>query len=333
MGAKYFKQKCPVHDCKITHDRNELESSDLVFVSAAGQMNKNDSLPPREVLARNRHIRTVFFRIESMLSSHDYSHLNGQFNLSSTFHTRSDFVSMYYGNALFRWAFNDQFTASVDYLSTKKHFAFILTSHCKTFSQRGVLVAEMQKYARVDIIGGCGNLTCGVRNETVFSKSRKCRSELGKDHMFALAFENSLCEDYVTEKFFDSVVNDAVPVVYGHAKYDRWLPKSAYIDVRDFARVKDLVDFMLHLSKNATAYNSYFKWKQFIVPLDRRYQVFCDMCIKLHLESIYGIEEKVFDMKSSWNVKKQCLVPKFSKDSDANYKFEPVSKVKEIEIK
>jgi hypothetical protein len=45
-------------------------------------------------------------------------------------------------------------------------------------------------------------------------------TELGVErYYFYLAFENSLCKDYITEKFFDAMSRDVVPVVRGGGDY------------------------------------------------------------------------------------------------------------------
>ena len=60
-----------------------------------------------------------------------------------------------------------------------------------------------------------------------------------RDYKFYLSFENSICRDYVTEKFYKAIAFSTVPVVYGGADYKKTgVPKKAYIDVRDFASRK-----------------------------------------------------------------------------------------------
>ena len=51
---------------------------------------------------------------------------------------------------------------------------------------------ELQKYITVDIYGSCGPLKCW---------GDQCDDTLDNDYKFYLAFENSLCYDYITEKF------------------------------------------------------------------------------------------------------------------------------------
>lgn len=52
------------------------------------------------------------------------------------------------------------------------------------------------KFPQVDIYGACGNYKCSR------STADKCFEILDRDYKFYLAFENSNCKDYITEKFF-----------------------------------------------------------------------------------------------------------------------------------
>ena len=54
-----------------------------------------------------------------------------------------------------------------------------------------------------------------------------------------------------------------VPIVMGAYKedYEQLLPPNSYINVDDFATIKDLTDYLLYLDRNDTAYATYFAWK------------------------------------------------------------------------
>ena len=58
---------------------------------------------------------------------------------------------------------------------------------------------------------------------------------LEHDYKFYFSFENSICPDYVTEKFYNPLLFSTVPVVYGGADYEVvGAPPNSYIDVRNF---------------------------------------------------------------------------------------------------
>lgn len=57
---------------------------------------------------------------------------------------------------------------------------------------------------------------------------------LEQDYKFYLSFENSICVDYVTEKFYNALLFNTVPIVYGGADYSRLAPNMSYIDIRNY---------------------------------------------------------------------------------------------------
>lgn len=59
-----------------------------------------------------------------------------------------------------------------------------------------------------------------------------------RDYKFYLAFENSLCHDYVTEKFYNALLFNTVPVVYGGADYETLAPLGSFINVNKFSSGK-----------------------------------------------------------------------------------------------
>ena len=127
-----------------------------------------------------------------------------------------------------------------------------MVSNCKTHSKREDYVRALQRIIPVDVFGGCGDLKC-AKNE--------CNKFLEENYIFYLAFENSLCSDYVTEKLFRTLLLDIVPVVMGGADYKHFAPPKSYIDVADFESPEQLANFLLKLDKDEEEYLSYFWWK------------------------------------------------------------------------
>lgn len=122
-------------------------------------------------------------------------------------------------------------------------------------SWREDYVAELSKHVPVDIYGKCGPLKCLTRNDV------RCEPLLA-DYKFHLSMENSLCPDYVSEKFYRALDNNIVPVVYGGADYNEYGPPHSYINVADFDSPKDLADYLSLLDKHPALYMAYFNWKK-----------------------------------------------------------------------
>jgi hypothetical protein len=89
----------------------------------------------------------------------------------------------------------------------------------------------------------------------------------------------------------------------------------------DFAKPKDLADYLVYLDKNKTAYNSYFKWKKYIKirPSFLPVNMICDICIQLNLERYFGIESKQRDSMDFLN-KRHCKTPDPKKEMFFNLK-------------
>ena len=70
----------------------------------------------------------------------------------------------------------------------------------------------------------------------------KNRCDMNNTYKFYLAFENSICPDYVTEKFFDifKYRYNVIPVVYNGADMAAIAPPHSYISVRDYSSVEHL---------------------------------------------------------------------------------------------
>ncbi|XP_076036070.1 alpha-(1,3)-fucosyltransferase C-like [Oratosquilla oratoria] len=77
--------------------------------------------------------------------------------------------------------------------------------------------------------------------------------------MFYLAFENQICRDYVTEKFFRPLSSSAIPVVFGGANYSSIGPPNSYIDALAFPGPKDLAEYLWTVATNRTLYNRQVK--------------------------------------------------------------------------
>ena len=99
-----------------------------------------------------------------------------------------------------RWQYYNEHTKQLpltrNYAANKTRSVAWFVSNCGARNGRLKYAKELGKFIEVDIYGSCGTKQCPR------SKSNDCFKMLEKDYRFYLAFENSNCKDYITEKFF-----------------------------------------------------------------------------------------------------------------------------------
>lgn len=184
-----------------------------------------------------------------------------------------------------------------------------MASHCFTSSLRELYVDELKKYITIDIFGKCGNLKC-PRNETHWISHDECYEKIESEYKFYLAFENSICTDYISEKFFYTLRYNIVPIVFGGANYEEIAPPHSYIDTRNFQSPKELALYILNLNSNDTLYYEYFKWKrEFYVDAgihNMSRQGFCELCSKLNR---FDEPEKHYaSLANDYSIDSNCIV-------------------------
>jgi hypothetical protein len=75
-------------------------------------------------------------------------------------------------------------------------------------------IEHLEKYIQVDIYGHCGQPCSQLGHD------QNCRIEISKKYKFFLAFENSICKDYITEKFFETLRYNIIPITMGGGPYN-----------------------------------------------------------------------------------------------------------------
>jgi len=207
---------CPVHNCEVTSDRGQLKKADLVITHMIEGGLKREELPQ----TRPVHQRWVFMLFESPKHSPDLSSFNGFFNLTATHREAGDFPGYSaYANGMV-WERNEKFDVNFDFFSEKTREATAIISNCGDNSGRLRYIKELQKYMQIDMFGNCGT-KCPERFEN--KTEGYCKEILAKDYKFYLSFENSLCTDYITEKFHDTLKFNMIPVVMGQGSYDLYV--------------------------------------------------------------------------------------------------------------
>jgi hypothetical protein len=119
-----------------------------------------------------------------------------------------------------------------------------------------------------------GNCVLQTKEKTCHRHSQCELSELSKNK-FYLAFESQSCRDYVTEKFWRSLVHGIIPIVFGprnKKSLERIAPPNSFIYTGDF--------------RNRTLFGEYHQWRRFYQvlyqPEDIERYRFCELCYRLN---------------------------------------------------
>jgi len=294
LGTEAFKD-CPVQrNCELITDKPRMNVSDAVVVKLPpmfrsinmiiNDIANSDARKPDQYWVFVTHEPPTIF---------DHQHkpldmLNNFFNLTMTYRMDSDIVTPY---GWFERIENPVEGIKVSFLNEQKNkspepwsfehktrMVAWAVSHLNRPSGRDEYVKELQKYIPVDIYGK------QEESLTLSNQRAVMKQELSR-YKFYLAFENSICKDYVTEKAFRSLNDEvgAIPVVMGAADYARVLPPRSYIDVRDFSSPKELADHLYKVTSNKTLFDEYHLWRQTYQVKEQHSRVnHCALCALLH---------------------------------------------------
>ncbi|XP_067668260.1 glycoprotein 3-alpha-L-fucosyltransferase A-like [Haliotis asinina] len=286
---------CSVRSCEISTNEELISSADAVVVHGV-------NLPASKYPNNNVDQVWIMYGWESPVHYHSNtvfrSDWNGRFNWTLTYRLDSDIPFPY--NRILYTGGNVNIS---DVLRRKSRSIAWFVSNCDTPSKRELYVKELRKHIDVDIYGACRyNQSFDCPKERSFG----CLSMLNTTYRFYLSFENSLCRDYITEKFYNTFMTSAIPIVRGGADYARLLPEGTFINTASFDSPKSLAKYIKYLESNETAMgvilakkHKYEYIKSESTELDWR----CQLCAKLH----GNITRKHYADMKQWLKTGKCL--------------------------
>ena len=270
-GTNYFKS-CQFR-CELTRNRSRIDEATLVVFASSDH-------EPEWPKVRFQNQTYLHFLCERPGPWHEWlRQYDGKINLTWNYRRDAD-ISMH--PAVHKLEISTNYTIRVP-LSRRNKSVVWAVSHCKASSQRDVYVHELAKYIGVDIYGHCGSLICSRDDK------RKCMHMFKRTYKFYLSFENRICQDYITEKLFDPLKYEMIPIVLGGGDYKSAAPPHSYIDVRDFDSPKDLATYLHHLEAHEEEYNAYFDWIKHYYLVSKRHFVKnspCVLCDVAHNSSL-----------------------------------------------
>ena len=208
-----------------------------------------------------------------------------------------------------RGQYRNGFDPNRNYMASKTGHVAALMSMCRFrggYRQRSLYINLLKKSGlEIDMYGKCGE-RCGSH--------KKC-SEVIRTFKFVLAIENSLCDDYISEKpYINGLQLGTVPIVLSKANVSQpsVLPPGSFIDASQFPQVSALVKYVNKVGKHPRMYNNFFKWRakwSFRIISEAEGQIlfpddyFCPLCKKLHDN---GEPLKIIKELQQWYEQQKC---------------------------
>jgi hypothetical protein len=234
--------------CEFSYDHSQWETADAV-VFHLPQL-KQSRFPPRKQPGQI----WVAWCMESevnypMLARR--GELGAVFDLWMTYQRDSDVWCPYFGP--------DMIAAlqAAPIEKTEASPAAVLVSNSHDQSGRVALIEGLMRHMPVDSYGKV------LRNRTMQDNAdRSAKQGVIARYKFTLAFENSICRDYVTEKFFDCLLAGSVPVYLGAPNIDEFAPgDDCFIDASRFESPRALAAHLMQIAGNEATYASLLQWK------------------------------------------------------------------------
>lgn len=289
--------------CEVTRDRSELESSNAVLFHA------NDVWTQFGIVATiyNPLIEFPTYRDPSqvwvMWSMEPMCYMWGEipphtFNWT-VLYRRDSTIYMPFSLGTYTRKSEQEIKAmpkpksEANHFASKTKMAVIQVSNCKDQARRYRIIRELSKYIEVDEFGACsGNVICKKGIPTF-----ECGQRYFKPYKFYLAFENTFCRDYLSEKYWYALNRHQIPVIAATEVTLEMAPPKSYLNVYDFPTIKDLADRMIEISNNETLFNSFFEWENYYNHGGEH--PFCQLCQRLHekqpAQSYFDIEGWISD--------------------------------------
>ena len=200
---------------------------------------------------------------------------NGLFNWTKWYRLDSDIPSPYgYSKEL---TDDEKVEASKElaernFFREKSKDIYLRISNCYDQGQRYKLIAELGKHFHIDKFGKCYDTKCD---------DILCGDGLLRKYKFHLAFENDHCIDYLTEKYWQTLKRDQIPIVnWKHGAFSGVIPNS-YINLFDFPDLFAAIRYIKLVNSNQTLYNSYFHYRSKYKDQARTCNM-CAVCRALH---------------------------------------------------
>jgi alpha-1,3-fucosyltransferase 10 len=233
---------------ELCYDHSQWQEADAV-VFHLPQL-RQSGFPPRKLPGQ----RWVAWSMESEVSYPMLARrteLSAVFDLWMTYQRDSDVWCPYFGPDMIA-GFRAPASPKT---ATSPVAAFV--SNPFDASGRKALLAGLMQCMPVDSFGKL------FRNRSMQdTPDRSAKQGVIARYKFTLAFESSICRDYVTEKFFDALLAGSVPVYLSAPNIAKLAPADdCYVDASRFESPRTLAAHLMALAHDEDAYAALLRWR------------------------------------------------------------------------
>lgn len=269
--------KCKFTNCKLVYDHKHARMSKAIIFDGR-------YMPKKINFERANFQVWIFAAHESpFIYSRDGSWWKTNreyiFNWTMTYNKDNTDIFLPYGEIIKKRNYvNRDFKVIA---GSKTKTVLMVASHCNTPSKRAEYVNKLREYIDVDVLGKCGKKwQCGLR----YSHD-SCFDILNSTYRFYLAFENALCHQYFTEKFYDNFNYDIIIISRGGSKNEsrKVFPEGSHISTESFKSINELGTYLKNLSiddyANLLKQKSQFHSTGYMAVYQR---AMCELCERIN---------------------------------------------------
>ena len=153
----------------------------------------------------------------------------------------------------------------------KTEFCAFMYSNRKANS-RIVFCKMLMKYKRVACLGKLLH----NKNSSVYITEKTAWHEevlqVYQHHKFVIAFENSSCDGYVTEKIFLPLCAGSIPIYWGADDVKDYINPDCFINVNDFDSFEECIEYVKKVDEDPKLYKKY-RSAQPVLPSSKLHQM------------------------------------------------------------
>ena len=110
---------------------------------------------------------------------------------------------------------------------------------------------ESCTYPRRFMIGEMINELGFVNEYGGWTNSSPKKQDAVVDYRFNISIENEHIENWITEKFYDSILTETVPIYFGCKNIKEVYPEDGYILINDINNINEIKEQLIYINENA----------------------------------------------------------------------------------